>query len=34
MNDTFKQINEQKTTFASQEYGRVGVFRIKIRSFI
>ena len=24
--------NEQKTTFARHEYGRVGVFRIKIRS--
>ena len=26
--------NEQKTTFASHEYGRVGVFRIKISSLL
>ena len=26
--------NEQKTTFARHEYGRVGVFRIKIRSLV
>ena len=26
--------NEQKTTYAGHEYGRVGVFRIKISSFL
>ena len=26
--------NEQKTTFARHEYGRVGVFRIKISSLL
>ena len=26
--------NEQKTTYARHEYGRVGVFRIRIRSLL